>query len=167
MIPDIIGVCFLLLPWVCLLYVFRGISSESNPLLGNVLASGLSMIISGMCLLWLLQGSIVSPSLVPNASYALPAGSTAADMANYSIASHSLGTGGSGMYQSAALTTANNTSATSITVFTHSIVYSQFQNFGLALLYALLTIISVCLLGYFIYCLYQAITMPDELGYEQ
>jgi hypothetical protein len=145
MIPETVAVIFLILPWACLIYIFRGVSSDDNPVWGNVLASGIGVIVSAMVAIWFFSGTIVSPSVVGNATYQLSSGSAVVN------ATTQLGTGGSGMFiQSPVSSVSGVNVSTVITVYTYNIIYHQYQNFGMMLLYGFIGTICAALFLWFI-----------------
>lgn len=150
MIPDIISVIFLIIPWACLVYIFRGVGEEQNPLWGNVLASGISFVVCLMIAIWFFSGTVVSPTVVVNATYQISTDMTAEEMlaeqAELSNTTEQLGAGGSGMFVRSAISTSGNvTNSTEINVRTYDIIYQQYQDFGIMALYVFLGLISVAL----------------------
>lgn len=161
MIPENISIIYLVIPVLCFIYIFRGIGSDTNPIWGNILASGLSVILCAMAAIWLSQGSIVSPSLVGNSTYQISpdmtVGEIAQEQANISDPLYSIGAGGSGMFMRAPMSVGDAVPNATVTVYTYDIVYNQFQNLGLALLYMLGCVLSIGLLGWFIIDMRRAI----------
>lgn len=168
MIPDVIAIVFLLVPWACMVYIFRGISSDTNPIWGNILAAGISFIVCAMVAIWFYSGTIVSPSIVNNASYQISGNLTIGYMlAQQSSASNTttkLGVGGSGMFirSSISASSGNITNNTVINVHTYDIIYQQYQDLGVMFLYLLLGLISVVLFLYFIQDMRHALMEQDE-----
>lgn len=155
MIPDIIAIVFLLIPWACLVYIFRGITSDSNPMWGNILASGISAVVCGMIAIWFYSGTIVSPAIVSNATYQIPTDITAGEMVEQQAAASNttnvLGAGGSGMFRRSSISTSGNmTNQTTINVHTYDIIYQQYQDLGMMFFYMLLGVISVILFLWFV-----------------
>lgn len=146
MIPDLIAVVILMIPWCCLAYIFRGESSEDNPIWGNVVAAGISLVVCGMAAIWFFSGTIVSPSIVVNTSYQVDSG-----LSVTGNTTDLLGPGGSGMFILAPVSSISGDNiSTAITVYTYDIVYQQYQNFGLMLLYLALFCVSLALFLWFI-----------------
>lgn len=157
MIPDIIAVVFLIIPWLCLVYIFRGLTSATNPIWGNILAAGIGFVVCGMIAIWFYSGTIVSPSIISNATYQLPAdltvGELLAQQANTSDTVNKLGTGGSGMFIRSSISASgggNLTNQTTINVHTYDIIYQQYQDFGMMFLYLLLGLVMVVLFVWFV-----------------
>lgn len=148
MIPENIAIIFLVLPLLCFLYIFRGLNNDINPLWGNILAAGLAAVISAMVAMWLLTGSIVAPVIVPNTTYSM-----AGTFSDAPLSIYTLGQDGSGMYirspisiQTDPAIITNKTTS----VVTYDIVYTQFQNFGLMLLYMAFFVAGVALFLWFV-----------------
>jgi hypothetical protein len=167
MIPDIIAVIFLAIPWACLIYIFRGITSDTNPIWGNILAAGIGAVICGMVAIWFFSGTIVSPSIVSNATYQLPTNLTVGEMAaqqgNASGTVNKLGTGGSGMFIRSSISASggNYTNQTTVNVHTYDIIYQQYQDIGMMFLYLLLCGILTVLFVWFIIDMKRVIEEQD------
>lgn len=166
MIPEVVGILFMVIPWLCFLYMFRGMSSQDNPIWGNILAAGMSALVSAMVALWFISGTIVSPTLVSNASYTLPADLSGEDFAvQFAAASNTsnhLGASGSGMFlRSAVIASSGNTNETTATVFSYDIVYAQYSDVGIMMLYMALCVISVALFLWFLADLRKALMAQD------
>ena len=68
--PSNLYIPFLLIPFACLVYIFRGIGDDVNPLWGNVLASGTGLVVCGIVSFWFLSGGIMAnPILLENTTY--------------------------------------------------------------------------------------------------
>lgn len=162
MIPENIAIIFLILPLLCFFYIFRGLNNDENPLWGNILASGLATVISAMVSLWLIQGSIVNPIIISNTTYS-GFGLSAAPSFVYS-----LGSGGSGMFIRAPISIETDTAVINNTnsISTYDIVYTQFQNFGLMILYMAFAAAGVILFLWFVAELRNEIRARDQDEYE-
>lgn len=169
MIPDLIAIVFLAVPWACGLYIFRGVTSDANPVWGNILSAGIGATVAFMVAIWFFSGTIVSPSIVSNATYQLPTnltvGELAEQQANASMQVTKLGTGGSGMYTRSAISSSsggNMTNQTTINVHTYDIVYQQYQDMGMMFLYLLVGGILVGLLVWFVVDMRKVIQEQDS-----
>ena len=169
MIPEIVAVIFLVLPIACFVYIFRGLSTDDNPLWGNVLASAISAIICGMVAIWFFSGTIVSPWVASNATYQMPADLTMDEMlaqqVNASGTVTKLGVGGSGMFIRSAISTAAGVepvNQTTVTVYTYDIIYQQYQDLGMMMVYLLLCGVSVALFVWFVIELRNELNARDS-----
>lgn len=148
MISIEMGLFFMALPVGCIYYIFRGLEENSNPLWGNVIAAGVSMVVSALLVIWFLQGSIVSPVPVTNATYTIPVNLSSSDLAGQitaaSITTNKLAGSGAGMMTRSSISASGSsiTNQTVITVHTSDIVYVQFQDYGVMFGYALAFLIS-------------------------
>lgn len=148
MIPENIALVFLIAPILCLVYIFRGLGENQNPIWGNILASGIGAILCAMIALWLLSGTIVSTTIVGNSTYQLDAGVT--DTGNLTQTSNVIGTGGSGMFTRSAMSTADSVPNATVTVYTYDIIAQQTIDMGLMFFYVLIGMISALACVYFI-----------------
>lgn len=150
MIPVIIALVFVVFPIAALVYIFRGLGEDSNPLWGNVLAAGLGAVVSGVVASWFITGAIASTYVVTNATYAIDTASAAATFANSSITVTQLGEGNSGMFVRSSISGAGADvlGNSTITVTTSDIIYLQYQDIGLMFFYMLLCIILIALFAW-------------------
>jgi len=148
---EMLSIPLLIIPFLCLLYIFRGYEEEgSNPLWGDVLAAGLGMIVCGIVALWFIQGGITSvPITLENASYTVPSTMSISDAraiaSNASQETHILGIRGSGMFVSSAISTAESIDGATIMIHTHDTIVQQYQDYGVAFLYMLIGVILAAL----------------------
>lgn len=153
---ELIPVPFLIVPFLSLLYIFRGKTDENeteNAIWGDVIATGLGAVVSAMVVIWFMTGGITSiPVTLENTSYEIPSTMLLTDaMAIQENAARDisiLGNGGSGMFVSSAISTADISSGTTIVIHTNDVVKQQYQDTGVAILYMLLTLILGALFGW-------------------
>jgi hypothetical protein len=163
---NILTIPFLLFPLFCMWYIFRsGGEEESNPIWGNIVASGMGVIISAMVVLWFIQGGVSSvPVVLESSSFIIPDGTTVAEAQaiQSGIAPNSvLGEGGSGMFVASSISTVEYVNGTTAIVHTYDTVIQQYQDIGVALLYALFGVILSALF------LWSILTLKDQLREER
>lgn len=151
MIPDIIATIFLILPWACLWYVFRGMSSSENPIWGNLIAAALGGIVAGVVAIWFFSGTIVTPHVVSNLTYQFPNGTDQSSVMGSSLVNNVLEEGGVGMFDASPILTITVGNTTLMSANTFDIVYVRYQDFGLMFLYMLMTLIFIALFAWFVY----------------
>jgi hypothetical protein len=169
MIPDVVSIVFLVIPWLCLVYIFKGLTSDANPIWGNVLASGIGVLVAAMVAIWFIQGTIVSPTIVSNATYQLSGDLTAEEMlAQQAAASNTstvIGAGGSGMFLRSGISASsgsNLTNQTTVSIHTYDIVYQQYSDAGMMMLYMLLAVVLSALFLWFIADMRRFIKEQDD-----
>lgn len=169
---SLLSIPFILTPLLCLAYIFRG-KREENSIWGNVFASGIGLITSAIVVLWFIQGGVTSvPVTLENTSYEIPGTMTLAEAQaiqnNASTTVNIIGAGGNGMFIRSAAATAEASEGTRIVIRTHDIVIQQYQDIGVAILYALMGVVLVALLLWSLWEMYVQIMMrrSDELNQE-
>lgn len=158
MIPVAIAVFFLLMSAGCFYYIFRWLTSNDNPVLGNILATGLNTIICAFFVAWFVNGAITDVTVVENqtfyANYATIGGGNISAINNaMTTKQYQLDADGAGMYTIKAINspTIATTTLANLTVeySTHDIVYTQYQERGLSYFFILLALINAALFLWF------------------
>jgi hypothetical protein len=142
---------FVLAPILCLAYIFRSVKSdendeqneESNPILGDIIVSGVGFILSAMVVIWFIQGISSAPVIIESVSYTLSASDNVAEiqtlLANTTVSEYKINSGGTGMFIRSSISSSEITvSGSSVIVYTHDTVRQLYQDIGVAILYMLL-----------------------------
>lgn len=144
---------FILAPILCLAYLFRAVKSdedaeqneESNPILGDLVVSGVGVVISAMVVIWFVQGISSAPVVIESVSYTLSqsesdnVGDIQALLANVTTPEYKINPGGTGMFIRSSISSSEVTvSGSSVVIYTHDSVRQLYQDMGIALLYVLL-----------------------------
>lgn len=172
MIPPSIAVVLLVGSLGCFYYLFRGFTSDDNPALGNLLATGINVVICALFVTWFMNGGIAEPQIVLNATYTVgfhanattpevdP--SAAVDYISASVGKniYLLQDNGGGMYTVSSINAfaADNSITQDLTTTefipeysTYDIIYLQYQEKSLSYFFLLLAVINAALFLWFIF----------------
>lgn len=151
-------------------YIFRGMGDDQNPIWGNIIASGINLVVCSLLTIWLIQGNIVQIYMVANDTHTIDLiNMSAGDIANISGSVTEpviqLDSAGAGMYEMTAveeddLGTYSNLSL--MKYYHHNIVYIQIQDVALGFFFAFLAVISGCLFGWFVIKAREAVQLQKE-----
>lgn len=146
---DLVVVPFLVIPILCMFYVFRWTGyGGTNTVWADLLATGLGATVSAAVMIWFIIGGITSaPVTVESSSFSVPSGMTLSDAVSNASVLPSLGNLGSGMYVVSSMSSVV-TSDLGVSVHTYDSVIIQYQDFGVALLYGLFAAILVALFAW-------------------
>jgi len=160
MIPPILALVFLLASLGCFYYLFRGFTVDDNSMLANILVSGINTILCAIFVMWFLNGSIVDITVVENITYCMDYDGLnqfqiAELQGSFGTNSYVLDANGAGMYTSKAIGVGNPSwpSMENLTLAysTHDIIYTQYQEKGLAYFFIFLSLLNAALFLWFVF----------------
>lgn len=146
---DLVVVPFLVIPLLCMFYVFRWDGyGGTNTVWADLIATGFGAAISAAVMVWFIIGGITSvPVTVESSAFSVPSGMSVSDAISNASVLPSLGNLGSGMYVVSSMSSAVTTDL-GVSIHTHDSVIIQYQDFGVALLYGMFTAILVALFAW-------------------
>lgn len=149
---DLVVVPFLVMPLLCTFYVFRWDGyGGTNTVWADLIATGFGAVISAVVMIWFIIGGITSvPVTVESSVFSVPSGMSVSDAISNASVLPSLGNLGSGMHVVSSISSAVTTDL-GVSIHTYDSVIVQYQDFGVALLYGVFTVILVALFAWTLY----------------